>query len=166
MWIYVKNRSLNELDKRETISTESWFKTYKSLQLLVGRVNDLYGSVLIPICLNFIISVCVLSLYIVIGTNCTIQVKAFCLLSTLMGLFNINLLLIQCVKMTDQSARAIRLKQEELNLRNVYVRSRFRTCLLLKTRVGPFHRIDRSTIVTAMMSILEYTISLLLIAFK
>lgn len=157
-------RNIRKWDKSniEIRQIESWFKTYKSLQLIMERVNDLYGSALVPVSVNFVISVCVLSLYIVIGTNCTVQFKVVCVACTLMGLCNVHFLLMRCVKATDQSARAIRMRQEQLNLRNIYFRRRFKTCFLLKMKVGPFRYLDRPTMVVALKSIVDYTMSLLL----
>ena len=143
--------------------TESWFKTYKSLQVMVESLNVIFGSMLIPVAFNFIICQGVLSLYIVIGTNCTIQLKVVCVTFTLIILCYVHFVFMQCVKMTDQSATVIGLKKQELDLRTtIYLRRRFKTCFLLKLKVGPFHYMDRITIVIALNSIVDYTISLLL----
>ena len=147
----------------KTIRTEAWFQTYKSLQLFLGCGNDLFGPVCIPVSLNFIITASVLSLYILIGTDSTVQLKVVCFLVALVTWIVLHFLFTECVAVTDQSVKAIRRKQRQLNLCNTHDRSRFKTCFALKVKVGQFHYVDRATIVTALNAIVDYTISLLLV---
>ena len=129
---------------------------------MVSHINGIFGDIAIPVTFNFIITVTVLTLYLLIQTNpplpVMLQYSMFALISFtfLCTVFN------QYSELTQQSRTAVQWKKENMNSRNKYVEYRLKTCFLLKTRIGPFHTIDPSTLVIAVTAIVNHTTSMLI----